>query len=210
MSPKKVSFGEAIALFFKNYFNFNGRSTRSEYWWIVLFIFLVNLVLGFLGGIMGINDDRGNNVFSSLFTLACFVPNLSLTVRRLHDIGKSWLYFLFVLIPLAGPIILIVWMATRSDFDNMWGPCADTLAMGGGYAQPGMYNNNFNNHYNPNQQYNPNGYNQGYDFNNYQNQNYNQGYQNYTDPNNNNYQPYHPDTGYDLEKHDNNNYPPYN
>lgn len=110
MSPKHVSFGEAIKLFFINYVNFTGRSTKSEYWWAVVFNFLVSMVLGFIPYI------------GSLLSLALIIPGLSLCIRRLHDIGKSWVWYLMGLIPLAGFIILIVYFCKDSDGDNQWGP----------------------------------------------------------------------------------------
>ena len=77
-SPKRVSFGEAIKLFFVNYVNFDGRSTQSEYWWVVLFNFLVGLGVGWIP------------VLGWLVSLGLLIPGLSLSVRRLHDTGKSW------------------------------------------------------------------------------------------------------------------------
>lgn len=111
-SPKHVSFGEAIRLFFVNYANFDGRSTRSEYWWAFLFNFLVGLGVGWIP------------VLGQLVSLGLLIPGISLAVRRLHDTGKSWVYILMGLIPLAGFIILIVQYCQESDGDNQWGPAA--------------------------------------------------------------------------------------
>lgn len=108
-----VSFGGAIKLFFKNYANFTGRASRGEYWWVFLFNVIISTVLGIIpliGWILGI-----------LYSLAMFVGGLSLCIRRLHDTGKSWPHILIFLIPIAGPIILIVWLCKASDGDNRWG-----------------------------------------------------------------------------------------
>ena len=71
-----VSFGSAITLGFQNFFNFNGRSRRSEYWWWQLFAILVGFI-PILGGFIA---------------LVLIIPGISVTARRLHDIGKSgWL-----------------------------------------------------------------------------------------------------------------------
>lgn len=107
----KVSFIEAVVLFFKNYVNFRGRSTRSEFWWAFLFYLIVGTVVGMI--------DTG---LSSIVTLLFFLPQLSLSIRRLHDTGKSWLYYLLGFIPIAGMIILIVFWCQPSDGDNQWGP----------------------------------------------------------------------------------------
>lgn len=112
-ATKPVGFGEAIKLFFVNYVNFEGRTTRSEYWWAILFSYLVGIAAGMLGAVIP--------YFSMLVSLGMFLPGLSMNVRRLHDIGKPWPYLLMGLIPLAGPIILIVFYCKPSDGDNAWG-----------------------------------------------------------------------------------------
>ena len=212
MSPKHASFPEAIGLFFKNYVNFTGRSTRSEYWWYVLFNFIVSFVLSFIASALGMSDAYGNSALSSIWLLVIFLPGLALSVRRLHDIGKSWLSMFIVLIPLAGIIIYIVWMCQPSDTDNLWGPSADTLQYGGGMGGFGQPNGGA---YNPNQPYNPNqGYNGGYDPNQgYNNGGYNpnQGYNGGYDPNQGyNNGGYNPNQGYnggyDPNNPNNNNF----
>lgn len=109
-SPKKVSFGEAIKLYFVNYINFTGRSTRSEYWWIVLFNILMSIAAAFI--------PYAGYVIALVF----IIPSLSLSIRRLHDIGKSWVWYLMEFIPFVGFIILIVYFCKESDGDNKWGP----------------------------------------------------------------------------------------
>ena len=116
-----VSFGRAIQLFFQNYSNFRGRASRSEFWWAWVFCFLINLgvmllkVIPVVGTILGV-----------VAMLLFLIPNLSIQVRRLHDTGKSWLYLLMYLIPLVGPIILLVFFCTASKGDNRWGPGPDS------------------------------------------------------------------------------------
>ncbi len=73
-----------------NYTNFSGRATRSEFWWFIAFTFLVDVVSSILDSILGIG------FISSLTFLGLLVPSISVTVRRLHDVGKSgW----FLLVP---------------------------------------------------------------------------------------------------------------
>lgn len=63
------------------------------------------------------------SVLASIYSLAALVPGLAVAWRRLHDIGKSGAYYLFILIPIAGPIILLVWFAKAGDVgDNAYGP----------------------------------------------------------------------------------------
>ena len=103
-----VGFGQAVALFFKNYVNFKGRAGRSEYWFAVLFTSLVSLAayIPYIGWMV---------------CLAVLLPELSLAIRRLHDIGKSWPYIFMGFIPFAGIIIMFIKMLQPSEGDNKWG-----------------------------------------------------------------------------------------
>ena len=176
MSPKHVGFVDSIKLFFVNYVNFKGRSTRSEYWWFVLFSFLVSFVLSILSFAMGIADERGNSALTVLWTLATLVPGWTITFRRLHDTGRSGLHIFVSLVPVAGPFILLKWLADPSDGDNMWGFCAESIALGRGTSS-----------YNPKPNiYNPNSFYTGGQQNSYNDPNsfYTGGQQNsYNDPN---------------------------
>ena len=95
----------------KKYAEFEGRATRSEFWWFALFSIIVNFVLGaILPSIIG-----------ALVSLALLVPSLAVGSRRLHDIGKSgWLQLLW-LIPLVGWAILIYWAVQPSGPANEYG-----------------------------------------------------------------------------------------
>lgn len=85
--PKQqmVDFGTAVARFWTKYVEFNGTAQRSEYWFVVLFSFLVNLPIWL---ITAISRDAGN-FFSLLWSLAIFMPSMSLMSRRFHDAGFS-------------------------------------------------------------------------------------------------------------------------
>lgn len=130
----QVSFMQAVVLFFKNYTNFAGRSTRSEYWWVILFQILVYVVWGILTAIftsiVGLIDYTGSlatgltfifSIIQGLFSLAIIVPGVALNVRRLHDTGKPWYWLLCGLIPVVGTIVLIVFNCQPSVGDNQWG-----------------------------------------------------------------------------------------
>ena len=112
---------EAYKKFWMNYANFNGRSTRSDYWWVVLANMIVNFALGFvLGFIAGLIPDLAGltTIVSYAYSLAILVPGIALVVRRLHDINKSGWNYLFLLIPIAGPIIVLIWLCTASVNEN--------------------------------------------------------------------------------------------
>ena len=110
-SPVPVSFPKAIVLFLRNYARFSGRSRRSEYWWALLFSLLVSTLIA-----------AADPELASMWTLAVFVPHLSLNVRRLHDIGKSGWWCLLSLLPVVGNLILIFWFCRDSQpGKNQWG-----------------------------------------------------------------------------------------
>lgn len=68
-------------MYFANYANFKGRSTRAEYWWAMLFLVLVSSFLSFFGAI--------GNVVYMIWGLACVIPTLAISIRRLHDSSLS-------------------------------------------------------------------------------------------------------------------------
>lgn len=96
-----VDFITAIKMFFANYANFKGRSTRAEYWWVILFMILVSCVLSMFG-IFG-------TCLNWVFSLACLIPSLAIGTRRLHDTSKSgwWLVIFYVIM-----IACVVWIVT--------------------------------------------------------------------------------------------------
>lgn len=116
---------EAVTSVFNNYFNFEGRARRSEYWYFVLFNALVALAFGVLlsMGRQGSALYKLVEGLSSLFSLAVFIPGLSVCWRRLHDIGKSGANYFWVFLPIAGAIMLLVWFAREgTPGENQYGP----------------------------------------------------------------------------------------
>lgn len=111
----QIGFGESIKLCFGKYATFSGRARRSEYWYFVLFNFIIGLVLGMipvLGWILGI-----------IYSLATILPSLAVAARRLHDSGKSGWLLLLLLIPLIGGIIIFIFTLLDSEKgDNQYGP----------------------------------------------------------------------------------------
>jgi uncharacterized membrane protein YhaH (DUF805 family) len=112
---------------FKNYANFSGRARRAEFWYFslvntlfIILLYIVSIASIFSGTLI---IPFLAFIFCIVVALVTFIPRLAVIVRRLHDINKSgWNYFM-VLIPLAGPIILLVWLFTDGDrCDNNYGP----------------------------------------------------------------------------------------
>lgn len=83
-----VTFSEAINKFWSGAFNFKGRSTRAEYWWAILFIFIANLILFIFDGLV-VKPAIGFELLGILFQLFILVPSMALGFRRLHDVGMS-------------------------------------------------------------------------------------------------------------------------
>tara|TARA_B100001059_G_scaffold86820_1_gene84981 strand:+ start:1016 stop:1525 length:510 start_codon:yes stop_codon:yes gene_type:complete len=101
----------AVKLFFKNYFNFTGRSSRSEYWWTILTFFIVCFVIALIE-VIYIFTILFNDPYSALsileywylrpsfiFSLAMSIGMLSLAARRLQDRGHSGWWQLANIIP---------------------------------------------------------------------------------------------------------------
>jgi len=92
-----MKFGQAIdSVLFKNYFNLEGKASRSEYWWFMLFFIIFNFVAGIIVGIIvGISQGADFNpdsfaLYYTLGLLALFIlPLLGLTVRRFADAGRG-------------------------------------------------------------------------------------------------------------------------
>lgn len=137
----KVGFGKAISLFFKNYVNFSGRASKSEYWWVFLFNMITFIPLSLISSAVP--------PLGSLCSIALMIPGISLAVRRLHDTGKSGAYWFMGLIPLAGGIILLIEFLKDSEGDNQYGPGPDSAApqfvnapVNNGYAAQGVITDN--------------------------------------------------------------------
>ena len=124
-----MSFGQAVSSFFSNYANFQGRTQRSGYWWVVLFLVLVSFVLWFVdlqlfAGLWSQDLlDQGSGPLSIVFGLAIIVPVIALGVRRLHDTNRSGWWVLLGFIPIIGSIVLFVFYVLDSTpGDNQYGP----------------------------------------------------------------------------------------
>jgi uncharacterized membrane protein YhaH (DUF805 family) len=116
-----MSFAEAVKSGFANYANFTGRSSRSAYWWWVLFVFLVEFIpyFGLLSSTPAAGEDAsGTYVFWAVLVgviwLALILPWLSAAVRRLHDTGRSGWWYFISLVPCIGFIWLIILLVTPS------------------------------------------------------------------------------------------------
>lgn len=121
-SPK-LSFTDAVRQVFNKFVTFKGRARRSEYWWFVLFYCLVLIAAAVLDNLFGTTIEH--TFYGAIYYIAAlvlFLPNLTVTVRRLHDINKSGWNILWGIIPLIGSILLIVWCCQDSNLEaNQYG-----------------------------------------------------------------------------------------
>lgn len=106
---------------FENYANFNGRARRSEYWYYRLASTIIFLLFVVLGVVVYVATDNGPLVIGlaygllMLYGLGTMVPSLAVSVRRMHDIGKSGWTIFVAMIPLVGPIWILVLLFTEGD-----------------------------------------------------------------------------------------------
>ena len=111
---------------FQNYANFSGRARRAEYWNFVLVNIIIYIPLYIMIIVGGVNNSdligfTGVGIIG-LFALAMLIPSLAVLVRRLHDLNKSGWNFLIYFIPIAGPIIMLVWLCTEGNsYPNNYG-----------------------------------------------------------------------------------------
>ena len=112
-----MTFGEAVRSGFDHYAKFDGRASRPAFWWWVLFVFLVGIAANI------IDLAIGAPVLTALVGLALLLPNLSVSIRRLHDTDRTGWWILIYLIPLIGLIVLLVFYLQQGDREeNRFGP----------------------------------------------------------------------------------------
>ena len=100
----------------ENYANFTGRARRAEYWNFVLMNFLIYLGLILLAFLTAfVIGPWFAMLLYIAYAFGIIIPSLAAVVRRLHDIDKSGWFFLVSFIPLAGPIWLLVMLATEGS-----------------------------------------------------------------------------------------------
>ena len=126
-APRAMKFFETIRFSYKNYSNFEGRASRSEFWYWVQFVALTTTALAMVVSVVEINRFFSSN-FLAIFVLSSIIPTLARVVRRLHDTDKPGIYALFWFTPIVGYFLLLFWLCTKSDFgSNRFGPSARVI-----------------------------------------------------------------------------------
>lgn len=124
---RNATMDQAASRFWRKYATFSGRASRSEFW----FALLVAIVSLFVGGIilplfLHLLPEAAYRVASSVlvvvldgYMLSLIVPMLGVTWRRLHDVNSSGGLFFFGLVPLIGPIMLLINLTGAEDPDGV-------------------------------------------------------------------------------------------
>lgn len=127
-----------------NYANFRGRARRKEYWGFFLFSLITMALLTIAG--LGVdatlgNLDTGNEfpvvtiTMPILFWLVVIIPSVAMAIRRQHDIGLSGWFYLLILLPSIGSVILFVFALIPSQkYKNKWGPVPTGIKIPPPYA----------------------------------------------------------------------------
>jgi uncharacterized membrane protein YhaH (DUF805 family) len=106
---------------FRKYADFSGRARRSEFWYFVLFSWIVFIPLNFISESLNMGGSIGG-----IYTLISFIPGFAVLVRRLHDVSKSGWFLLIVIIPIIGVIgalwIVILYFTDSTPGANKYGP----------------------------------------------------------------------------------------
>jgi uncharacterized membrane protein YhaH (DUF805 family) len=106
-----MTFTESISSCFKKYATFNGRASRSEYWWFSLFCVIVGMALSTL---------FGDSSIVSFANIILILPSIAVATRRLHDVGRTGWWQLLA-ITLIGILVLIYWYVQPSkEIDNQY------------------------------------------------------------------------------------------
>jgi uncharacterized membrane protein YhaH (DUF805 family) len=126
----------------RKYAQFDGRARRKEYWMYtlisILIYFAYAVVAGLAFAVFGHSDNPGVAALLFvplwLYALAVIVPGLAVTVRRLHDTGRSGWWILISMVPFVGGIILLVFLCQEGEpGPNLHGLNPKGLV---GYGQP--------------------------------------------------------------------------
>ena len=97
------------------YATFSGRARRKEYWMFLLINLVVSVALALIDSLIGSVSESGMGLLSSVSSIGVLIPSLALSVRRLHDIGRTGWWVLISIIPVIGAVVLLVFMLLDSE-----------------------------------------------------------------------------------------------
>ena len=100
----------------KKYAVFQGRARRKEYWFFILFNVLISMALAIIERLTGNFDPAtGLGALSGLYALGLMIPGMAVSVRRLHDTGRSGWWLLITFVPVFGAIVFLYFMVLDSN-----------------------------------------------------------------------------------------------
>ena len=120
-----VNFFEAIQLGFKNYFNVESRSSRSEYWYWFLFVLILGFVVDFadatIAGSSWLDYSEVWGPLTIIYNILTWIPGITIGVRRLHDVNRSG-WWLLISLTVIGLIPLFIWAVSKgTEGKNRYG-----------------------------------------------------------------------------------------
>lgn len=114
---------EWMTLPFRRFAEFSGRSRRKEYWMFTLLLVIVNVIVGIIETSLGLAGTLGYGPLSLVVMLAILVPSIAVSVRRLHDTGRSGWWLLLVFLPIIGGLVLLIFFVLEgTKGPNEYGP----------------------------------------------------------------------------------------
>ena len=117
-----MSFPDALSTCLRKYATFAGRARRAEYWQFTL-AYVVALVVAML-----VDQVWDAPLLAALVTLGLLLPSVAVTVRRLHDTGRSGAWYLLALVPFGGLVLLVFTCQDSSPVANEYGPSPKHIA----------------------------------------------------------------------------------
>ena len=115
---------ESVVSVLKNWKNFSGRASRSEFWYFVLASAILGAIVGGIElttGLMSIENPNATGPLSSILNLLLAIPSISVTSRRLQDYGYSgWWQLSYITV--IGIFVVLIWcMLPAKEDENDWG-----------------------------------------------------------------------------------------
>ena len=112
-----LGFNEAVSTCFRKYFDFTGRARGSEFWWFVLFCFVIFIVASILDmSLFGYTWEDYGPLYI-ITNVGLFIPQISVAARRLHDTGKSG-WWQLIWLTIIGAFFLLYWYIKKGDTDK--------------------------------------------------------------------------------------------
>jgi uncharacterized membrane protein YhaH (DUF805 family) len=115
---------ESVVSVLKNWKNFSGRASRSEFWYFVLASAILGAIVGGIElatGLISIENPNATGPLSSILNLLLAIPTISVTSRRLQDYGYSgWWQLSYITV--IGIFVVLIWcMLPAKEDENDWG-----------------------------------------------------------------------------------------